>query len=79
LRDRELGTSHHRKGGIGNDFIARLNTTRPSYTPMGILESVKHSSNVFDELAASWSPGYHEHRHPLLAWITYAREIVSLQ
>ena len=79
LRDRELGTSHHRKGGMGNDFIARLNTTRLSYTPMGILESVKQSSNVFDELAASWLPGYHEHRHPLLAWISYAQEMVALQ
>jgi hypothetical protein len=79
LRDRELGTSHHREGGMGNTFIAQLNATRQPFTPLGILESVKQSSLLFDTLAARWSKDYHERRHPLLAWISYAQQTVVLQ
>lgn len=74
LRDRALGTSHHRKGGWGNDFIARLSTTQHPFTAIGILESVKQSSTVFDDLAKQWSSDYREQRHPLLAWIRFAQE-----
>jgi hypothetical protein len=77
LRDRELGTSHHREGGMGNTFIAQLNATRHPYTPMGILESVKQSSLLFDTLAGRWSADYQERRHLLLAWISYAQETVA--
>jgi len=77
LRDRELGTSHHREGGMGNTFIAQLNATRQPYTPLGILESVKQSSLLFETLAGRWSKDYHERRHPLLAWISYAQETVA--
>lgn len=74
LRDRALGTSHHRKGGWGNDFIARLETTQHPFTAMGILESIKQSNIVFDELAKQWSKDYCEQRHLLLAWIHFAQE-----
>jgi hypothetical protein len=62
---------------MGNTFIAQLNETRPPYTPTGILECVKQSSLLFDTLACQWSKDYHERRHPLLAWISYAQETVA--
>jgi hypothetical protein len=74
LRDRTYNTSHHREGGMGNDFIAQLDPTRHPYTARGILETVKDCSILFDTLAQEWMPGYQERRHPLLAWITYAQE-----
>ncbi len=77
LRDRALGTSHHREGGWGNDFIAYLDTTQHPFTAMGILESVKQSSIAFDELAEQWSRDYCEQRHPLLAWIHFAQETLA--
>lgn len=75
LRDRQTGTSHHREGGRGNDFIAQLQATMPiSYTATGILKIIKQSSILFDELAGQWSEAYREQRHPLLEWIAYAQE-----
>ncbi len=79
LRDREQGTSHHRTGGRGNTFVAHLGTRHSSYTPMGILDTLKQSSIIFDQLACQWSQDYHEHRHPLLAWIEYAQEMLVSQ
>ncbi|GHO95118.1 hypothetical protein KSF_051660 [Reticulibacter mediterranei] len=77
LRDRTYGTSHHRQGGMGNDFIAQLNQTRHLYTALGILETVKDCSIQFDSLAQQWVPGYQERRYPLLAWIAHAQEMLS--
>jgi hypothetical protein len=77
LRDRELGTSHHREGGMGNTFVAQLNATRHPYTPLGILESVKQSSLLFDMLAGRWSEDYQERQHPLFGWIVYAQETIA--
>lgn len=74
LRDRALGSCHHREGGWGNDFIAHLDATQHPFTALGILESVKQSSMAFDELARQWSRDYREQRHPLLAWIHFAQE-----
>jgi hypothetical protein len=51
LRDRALGTVHHPEGGWGNDFVADLEPWHHPYTALGILESVKHSSLLFDRLA----------------------------
>jgi Streptomycin adenylyltransferase len=78
LRDREKGTSHHREGGMGNALIAQLDAERHPYTPIGLLESVKQSSILFDTLAAQWSADYQARRHPLLAWISYALETLAL-
>jgi hypothetical protein len=77
LRDRALGTSHHREGGWGNDFIAYLGTAQYTFTALGILDSIKQSSIVFDALAQQWSNDYHEQRHPLLAWIRLAQDAVQ--
>jgi hypothetical protein len=76
LRDRTYGTSHHREGGMGNDFVAQLNLTRHPYTAQGILETVKDCSIQFEALAQQWIPDYQEHRYPLLAWIAHAQEML---
>jgi hypothetical protein len=78
LRDRTYGTSHHREGGMGNDFIAQLHLlAHHPYTALGILETVKDCSIQFDALAQQWTPDYQEHRYPLLAWIAYAQETLE--
>lgn len=77
LRDRALGTSHHREGGMGNDFVAQLGMLHSPFTAKGILESVRQSSIAFDGLAKQWSGDYQEQRHPLLAWISFAQETLA--
>jgi hypothetical protein len=77
LRDRALGTSHHRDGGMGNDFITHLGPRQHPFTAMGILESVKQSSIVFDGLAKQWSRDYREQSHPLLACIIFDKETLE--
>lgn len=74
LRDRKEGTSHHRVGGIGNDFITRLHHLQLAepYTAAGILQSIKQSSELFDELAEQSQPGYQAQRTPLIEWIDFA-------
>lgn len=79
LRDRAYGTSHHREGRMGNDFIAHLNLIRHPYTAAGILETVKECSILFDTLAQQWTADYQERRHPLLAWIEYAQGMPEKQ
>lgn len=75
LRDRAEGTNHHRDGGIGNRFVAKLESSiRQPPTASGILTMIEESSAVFDDLAAHWSDAYRERRHPLLTWIRHARE-----
>lgn len=77
LRDRAMGTSHHREGGMGNDFIAQLNTMRHPFTALGILASIEQSCELFDDLAIQWSSDYHKQRQPLLDWIRFARETLT--
>jgi hypothetical protein len=77
LRDRAYSTSHHREGGMGNDFVAQLNLIHYPYTAAGILETVKECSILFDTLAQQWTPDYQERRHPLLAWMRYAQEMLG--
>lgn len=78
LRDRATGTSHHRAGGQGNTFIAKLDAAPPHpFTAAGILDSVQQSCVLFDDLARQWSQDYREQRHPLLAWISFAREMLA--
>ncbi len=79
LRDRATGTSHHREGGMGNDFIAQLESTRQPYTPTGILDCVQQCSILFDTLAAQWSNDYRERRQPLLDWISYVKTCLKEQ
>ena len=74
LRDRAEGTHHHREGEIGNQLVPELASTRHPPTALGILALIEESSAVFDGLAAQWSDGTQERRHPLLAWIRQARE-----
>lgn len=76
LRDRETGTNQHR-GGLGDDDILALESTRQPHTPAGILASIAASAEAFDRLAVRWLPGYRPHRGPLLAWIEAARAEIT--
>ncbi len=73
LRDRAEGTSHHRHGGTGNNYVARLDVLGSRYTVAGILDLVEQSAVQFDGLAAQWSSGYVPQRQPLLAALGAAR------
>ena len=73
LRDRAEGTSHHRHGGIGNDFVARLDIMGSRYTAAGILDMVEQSALQFDAQATQWSSLYVPQRQPLLLAIGAAR------
>ena len=57
-RDRLKGTSIHRYGGGGNDIVARLLPQSYCASPVGILELIRHSIHVFDELAVEALPAY---------------------
>ena len=77
LRDRAANTNYHRHGGIGNDIVAQLQPSEFSYDALGILENIEQSGIAFDNLAAQWLSEYKEHRQPLLAAISRARQSVS--
>jgi predicted nucleotidyltransferase len=74
LRDRAAGTNYHRHGGIGSDFVAKLQAANCSYYALDILDSIEQSGITFDSLAAQWSVEYREYRPPLLAAINSARQ-----
>lgn len=73
LRDRATGTNIHQHGGVGNQLVAQLETTQNPFTPIGILDSIKESNEVFERMAGEWSDSYEEHRGPLLNWIEQAK------
>jgi hypothetical protein len=73
LRDRAMGTTIHKDGGVGNQPVAQLDVTRKPFTSLGILESIKESNEVFEKLAYEWSSNYQENRQPLLDWIEQAK------
>jgi hypothetical protein len=55
LRDRATGTNIHKHGGIGNQIVAQLEVTQKPFTPVGILDSIRESNEVFENLACEWS------------------------
>jgi hypothetical protein len=73
LRDRATGTNIHKHGGVGNQLVAQLEITQKPFTPVGVLESIQASNEIFDKLAREWSSSYQENRQPLLAWIEKAK------
>ena len=58
LRDQVKGTDIHRYGGFGNDLVARLVPSSCCASPIDILEFVRHSIYLFDELAVEALPAY---------------------
>lgn len=76
LRDRATGTRIHKQGGIGNQIVAQLEGTQQPFTPAGILESIRASSEVFERLALEWSSSYQENRQVLLDWIERAKAAI---
>ena len=77
LRDRATGTNIHKQGGIGNQIVAQLEITQKPFTPIGILDSIKESNEIFEKLAFEWSNSYQESHRFLLDWIEKA--IVELR
>ncbi len=77
LRDRAIGTDHHRRGGPYNDVVRTLDASRYSYTAAGVLDLIEQSSMIFEHLAREWSVDYVEQRQPLIEWIAYARQSQS--
>lgn len=71
LRDRATGTTYHRNGGIFNQVINELNDKGFAYTPSGILSDIAHTAEVFDKLAAQWSPEYKARSQPLIEWVDF--------
>jgi hypothetical protein len=74
LRDKTEGTTHHRRGGSGNQILADLHSVVQPPAAAGILAMIEQSSILFDELAARWSDTYTDHRRPLLAQIRHAEK-----
>lgn len=72
LRDRALGTNHHREGSAGQSYLDELKTIQQQFTKTGILRLIEESSEVFDSLAAQWDNSYRADREPLLALIKRA-------
>lgn len=73
LRDRDLGTDHHRWGAAGLPFVDELTATARPYTAEGILDSIKESAVLFDSLAARLFDGYRPRRMPLVRWVSHVR------
>ena len=73
LRDKATGTNIHKHGGTGNQLVAQLEITQKPFTPIGILDSIKESNEVFEKLACEWSNNYQENRQLLLDWIEKAK------
>jgi hypothetical protein len=77
LRDRGTGTTIHKHGGAGNQLVAQLEITRNPFTPVGILDSIEKSNEIFEKLAVEWSSEYQENRQLLLTWIEGAKVELS--
>ena len=77
LRDRSAGKSHHRVGGPGNELVAQMNALTPGYSPAGILTMIQNASQIFEDLATEWQPGYEAKRAPLLKWIEQAQTSIK--
>lgn len=78
LRDRAVGTTIHREGGVGNDFVAALDFPGPPYDAARILDLVADSAARFDALAVEWSASYVPQRAPLVDAIARARRDLGL-
>ncbi len=77
LRDRSVGTDHHRRGGAYNEVIQAMDASRYSYTSAGILDMIEQSSIMFEHLAREWLADYTEQRQPLIEWIAYTRQTLT--
>jgi len=78
LRDRDEGTTHHRDGGGGDPYVARLRGAQQEYTATGMFRIIEVCAIEFDALAAQYKDRYAEHRHPLLRNIAEARSTLSV-
>ncbi len=68
LRDRDLGTNHHRHGGYGNELLEKLAFEAPQ-NGLDILKAIAQTAQIFDALGREWSETYSENRFTLLDWV----------
>jgi hypothetical protein len=73
LRDRVTGTSVHRQGGRGNDFVSRLQGLPAGCEGPAILDLVAECATLFDHLGSEWSAAYAPRGARLVGWIERAR------
>ncbi len=73
LRDRAMGTSVHRQGGMGNTLVTELEKTQKPFTTVGILESIEESNERFEKLGCEWSSTYLPRGELLTEWIQKAQ------
>lgn len=76
LRDRAAGTAHHRVGGAYNHVVALLDTSCQPHNAEGILNIIKQSVTLFEQLSAEWSESYVPKGKTLLDLISCARDQV---
>ncbi|MFF0000157.1 hypothetical protein [Streptomyces avermitilis] len=68
LRDREVGTTHHRFGGTRWDaWAASLKAAPSPYTRRGITAAIRYYTNALEELLTTWDPQARPDHRPLLS------------
>lgn len=73
LRDNAEEASHHRTGGVGNDYLdALFQIERP--TAEGILDIIEQSAHQFINLSQQLFPNNHPQGNPLFEAIRQARQ-----
>ena len=77
IRDRRIGTNHHRHGALDDPTLPALPAPPSSYAPSEILECISASALAFDSIAAQLSSDYQPRRQPLLDFVTEARSALE--
>jgi hypothetical protein len=54
-----------------------MNDLPSDYSPCGILTIIENASQIYEDLAEEWQPGYETRRAPLLQWIDQARASIT--
>jgi hypothetical protein len=76
-RDREKRIMIHRIGGWGNEFVARLSWNGEEGSGEGILNLIRLSCEIFDELASELLPSYDQRGPLLFPSIESAKQVCS--
>ncbi len=74
LRDRELGTDHHRNGNPQDPLLRSLPAPPASFQPSEVLDCIERSVEAFTHLAAKWRSADVFDRQPLVDWIATVRQ-----
>jgi hypothetical protein len=75
-RDRAKRTTIHRLGGWGNEIVARFTWNGQASSEEEILDFIRVSGEIFDELASTLLPGYDQRGLLLFPSLEAARQFV---